>query len=423
MNMQIVNALQQIKADYGVDIFADARRVKGLLADSLQNEHKGERGLLLQVLDLEAVKRMRRGNTFSEVELRSHAAYFATEYLRPEDVVLSALQCWQKVFSRYEPQKPPTPIQKKTVEKQPTGQVQPQKPGTNSLGSLRKRADQGDAEAQFNLGLWYRDGRSVAHDDSQAVAWWRKAANQGYAEAQFSLGLMYKNGRGVAQDDRQAVAWFQKAAAQGHTWAQHSLGRMYKNSLGTPSKTNAQAVSIPIQQQPTGQVQPQGAGNRPLETLRVRAEQGDAKAQSDLGAIYYEVGQMYYVGQDVTRDVGQAMEWFQKAANQGYADAQYSLGLMYASRGVAQDDRQAVAWFQKAADQGHAKAQYCLGMAYANGLGVTRRDYTQAVAWLQKAAIQGLANAQSELHRIKKRHKTWWGRILQRIDKRRPTWV
>ena len=52
-----------------MDIFVDARRVKGLLADSLQNEHKGKRGLLLQILDMEILKRMLQGHAFRDCKL------------------------------------------------------------------------------------------------------------------------------------------------------------------------------------------------------------------------------------------------------------------------------------------------------------------------------------------------------------------
>ncbi len=85
---------------------------------------------------------------------------------------------------------------------------------------FRKAADQGEADAQFNLGVMYENGQGVAQDYAQAVAWYRKAADQGEASAQFNLGEMYRNGRGVPQDDAQAVAWYRKAADQGNAGAQ-----------------------------------------------------------------------------------------------------------------------------------------------------------------------------------------------------------
>ena len=63
----------------------------------------------------------------------------------------------------------------------------------------------------------------------------------------------------------------------------------------------------------------------------------------------------------------------------------------------AQDDAQAVFWFQKAADQGNADAQYSLGVAYAKGLGV-EQDYRQAIYWLRQAAEQGDPDAKAFLN-------------------------
>ncbi len=63
----------------------------------------------------------------------------------------------------------------------------------------------------------------MPQDDQQAVAWFRKAAEQGQADAQHNLGVMYEKGRGVPQDDREAVAWYRKAAEQGYAGAQKKL--------------------------------------------------------------------------------------------------------------------------------------------------------------------------------------------------------
>ena len=78
---------------------------------------------------------------------------------------------------------------------------------------FRPLAEQGDALAQFGLGLMYRDGKGVPQDTQEAVKWYRKAAEQGDAQAQFNLGLMYSNGQGVPQDFIRAHVWYSVAAA------------------------------------------------------------------------------------------------------------------------------------------------------------------------------------------------------------------
>jgi hypothetical protein len=69
--------------------------------------------------------------------------------------------------------------------------------------------------------------------------------------------------------------------------------------------------------------------------------------------------------------------------------------------GVKQDYNQAVAWYQKAADQGYADAQTNLGFMYKNGYGV-KQDYNQAREWYQKAADQGDVDAKRNLEKLSK---------------------
>jgi len=76
-------------------------------------------------------------------------------------------------------------------------------------------AEQGNANAQHNLGLMYDDGEGVIQDDKEAVKWYRLAAEQGHAMAQNNLGLMYATSRGVLQDDKKAHMWWNIARANG----------------------------------------------------------------------------------------------------------------------------------------------------------------------------------------------------------------
>ena len=78
---------------------------------------------------------------------------------------------------------------------------------------LRPFAEQGDAQAQFNLGVMYDYGQGVSQNHREAVKWYRKAAEHGRARAQSNLGLMYDNGQGVPQDFVHAHMWFNVAAA------------------------------------------------------------------------------------------------------------------------------------------------------------------------------------------------------------------
>ena len=83
-----------------------------------------------------------------------------------------------------------------------------------TLTELRRQAEQGDASAQFNLGVRYVVGLGVLHDYQEAVSWYRKAAEQGYAGAQDNLGVRYADGKGVPQDYVQAHKWVNLAASR-----------------------------------------------------------------------------------------------------------------------------------------------------------------------------------------------------------------
>ncbi len=103
-----------------------------------------------------------------------------------------------------------------------------------ALREWRPLVEQGDALAQYNLGVLYRKGRGVPQDDVQARQWYAKAAAQGQAKAQFNLGTLYFNGEGTPKDYQQALRWFRLAADQGVAVAQTKIAIMYDEGQGVP---------------------------------------------------------------------------------------------------------------------------------------------------------------------------------------------
>ena len=95
---------------------------------------------------------------------------------------------------------------------------------------LQERASAGDPNAQRELGDWYVS----SGDRVEGVRWYRKAAEQGNADAQFTLGLSYNSGLGVPQNYTEFVRWYRKAAKQGYVKAQFNLGVSYANGEGVP---------------------------------------------------------------------------------------------------------------------------------------------------------------------------------------------
>ena len=93
--------------------------------------------------------------------------------------------------------------------------------------AVEAKAKQGDARAQYSLGVCYYDGYGVEKYFVEAVYWYRKAASQGHAAAQHNLGVCYNKGEGVEKDFVEAVKWFRKGAEQGDADNQIMLGVSY----------------------------------------------------------------------------------------------------------------------------------------------------------------------------------------------------
>ena len=95
-----------------------------------------------------------------------------------------------------------------------------------ALREWRPLAEQGDARAQYYLGLLYENGDGVPQDYEKAREWYEKSAAQGEANAQFYLGLLSAFGQGGPLDLAQAHMWYSLAAGNGHVGA-----TVYRNDL------------------------------------------------------------------------------------------------------------------------------------------------------------------------------------------------
>ena len=198
-------------------------------------------------------------------------------------------------------------------------------------------AEQGDATAQYKLGVMYDKGEGVLKDEAEAVRWYRLAAEQGYADAQNNLGVMYDKGEGVLKDESEAATWYRKAAEQGHAIAQFNLGNMYYNGLGV-LKDESEAATW----------------------YRKAAEQGHAIAQ-------FNLGNMYYNGLGRSRRTSpKRQRWYRQGRRAGSRQrpVQPRSHVQPTAEGVPEDKAEAVRWYRLAAEQGHASAQYNLGVMY-----------------------------------------------------------
>ncbi|MBQ9715853.1 MAG: SEL1-like repeat protein [Clostridia bacterium] len=198
------------------------------------------------------------------------------------------------------------------------------------INDLIFKAQQGDAQAQFELARCYYNGDKIEQDYQKALDWFKKSAEQGHAEAQFEFGLCYYDGCLVKQDAKKAVEWLEKSAEQGFAKAQSLLGICFEDGTGVAEDAE-----------------------KALYWYTKAADQGDVDALYNLA--------LFYNGGIVENDDQKAMYHLQKAIDSGDADIQYRAAYWF-ERGVAtkQDYAKMISLLEKSAQQGFKKAQASL---------------------------------------------------------------
>ncbi len=103
-----------------------------------------------------------------------------------------------------------------------------------AVAFMETAAEQGDADAQYNLGIAYANGVGTNRDYVASIKWFRRAADQGAAPAQFNLGVIYQRGLGVPQDYVESAKWYLLAAQAGEPRAQFEIGLKLADGQGIP---------------------------------------------------------------------------------------------------------------------------------------------------------------------------------------------
>lgn len=188
-------------------------------------------------------------------------------------------------------------------------------------------ADEGHAEAQYQLGRLYDYGLGVNCDKYAATQWYKKAAEQGHSDAQYDLGYNYIEGEGTETDYAQGRYWIEKAKRQGNANADVMLGGIYEHGRGVPEDLG-----------------------KAFEYYLQAAKAGVKEGQ-------FNAGLFYLLGKGVKCDKAKAAEWISKAADQGHSNACFNLGLqLYHGDGIPVDIDRGIAYIAKAAALGHSKA-------------------------------------------------------------------
>jgi localization factor PodJL len=174
---------------------------------------------------------------------------------------------------------------------------QPQKPAAEPIAgisaALLQAANNGEADAAFEVGERYLTGNGVETNLTEALNWFEKAVSKGSAAAAFRLGMAYEKGQGVTKDRARARTNYVLAANSGHLKAMHNLAVLMVEDGSTakkPDYTNA------------------------IPWFRRAGESGLRDSQYNLGVIYAR-------GLGVSQNLTESFLWFSLAANQGDVDA------------------------------------------------------------------------------------------------------
>jgi uncharacterized protein len=171
----------------------------------------------------------------------------------------------------------------------------------------------------------FEDGAAAFQkaDYATALAQWQPLAQQGDLQAQFNLGILHDQGRGVPQNRAEAARWYKLAAEQGDMIAAYNLGMLHiqpLHALGTVARDGAEGV----------------------KWLRVAGDKGDTLAQ-------FSLGEILSAGQVVPQDYAQAARWYEKAAEKKFTAAQVALANLYMNgQGVPMDIGKASEWTELA---------------------------------------------------------------------------
>ena len=144
-----------------------------------------------------------------------------------------------------------------------------------------KAAALGNAEGQYMVGCYYAGGTGgVERNAEESLRWYRKAAEQGHAGALRAIGSVYFHGYGVTEDKAEGIRWWKKAAEAGDVWIANELGKRYYNGLDV-TKDYAQAVVW----------------------CKIAAEHGYAESR-------FMLAECYHFGRGVAVDHAEALKWF-----------------------------------------------------------------------------------------------------------------
>ena len=204
-------------------------------------------------------------------------------------------------------------------------------PGSSpAISELKRRAAQGDPQAELALGMRYRDGRGVPRDYAEAMRWYRRSADRENAGGMDNVGFMYLMGWGVPQNVNIAAAYFKAGAAGNDAQAMFNLGECYFSGRGLEQDYA-----------------------RAIEAWQRAADRKNHNAA-------WRLAMLYAAGEGLARDVKKARALCQSVVEAGRVEGMVLLGELDEIRGRHEA---AGTWWKRAADRGNAQAKALLRLS------------------------------------------------------------
>lgn len=227
----------------------------------------------------------------------------------------------------------------------------------DDLAAWEKRAENGDLEAQYTLGVDYIRGDGVAQNANGGLTWLKKAADAGYGPAANFLGMLYFGGGVVTPDEELSVSYYRRAIALGDVDAKNNFAILFKDGWGVPKDMDAALALF------------------------------EDAASRDCAAAAYNVG--YLSEMDENPQLEKAVRYYFKAARLGNTSGMVALALLYADgKGVQKDLHFAQDVLRQAIERGDPNAFWVEGFWHVYGP-ISPIDMKEGFVWFKRAADRG----------------------------------
>ncbi|KAI9337956.1 hypothetical protein BDR26DRAFT_863349 [Obelidium mucronatum] len=207
-------------------------------------------------------------------------------------------------------------------------------------------AEGGFVKGMERVGRYLVDGLSVRVDKAEGFRWYQRAVENGSLEGLVQIGLMFLKGDYVSQDYSKAIILFGQAAEKGSTKGKFHLALCHENGWGV-TKNSATAVTM-------------------YQSL-IAAANSDTKSQPVPIECYYRLGYCYEYGKGVAQDYEKAYRQYEKSYRE-YPPSCTALARFYqiGLGGATRDPEKAFRYYEYAAAKGDVNANYQVGLVYAS---------------------------------------------------------